>query len=114
MIVAIPEFSRMAEACQKKFEMVFKPYKEDKLANSVLGNDRHECKFYDSIDYWWHQVGSVMKQVSATTMDNISVGGQENLANVNDNVLQPVNLSIRTIICLKKEQVLGPNFALLW
>jgi hypothetical protein len=91
MIVAIPGFSRTAEACRKKFETVFKQYKEDKLANSVSGNDRHECKFYDSIDHWWHQAGSVMKHVSTTTMDNITVGGQENSANANDDVLQPVS-----------------------
>ena len=32
-----------------------------------------------------------MKHVSATTIDNTSVGGQENSANANDNVLQPVS-----------------------
>jgi len=65
MLVAILGFSRTAEACQKKFEIVFKSYKEDKLANSVLGNDKYECKFYDSLDQWWHLAGSVMKHVSA-------------------------------------------------
>ena len=32
-----------------------------------------------------------MKHVSATTMDNTSVGGHENSANANDDVLQPIN-----------------------
>jgi hypothetical protein len=92
MIVAILGFSRTAETCQKKFETVFKQYKEDKLTNSISGNDRHECKFYDLIDHWWHQASSVMKHVSAATMDNTSVGGQENLTNANDDVLQPVSI----------------------
>lgn len=87
--MAIPGFSRTAEACRKKFEMVFKQYKEDKLANSISGNGRHECKFYDSIDHWWHQAGSVMKHVSATTMESTSVGLQENSAN--EDVLQQVS-----------------------
>jgi hypothetical protein len=52
MLVAIPGFSHIAEACRKKFEMVFKSYKEDKLVNSISRNDRHECKFYNSLDQW--------------------------------------------------------------
>ena len=71
--MAIPGFSRMAKACRKKFKSDFKQYKEDKLANSILGNDRHECMFYDSGNHCWHHFGSVMKHVSATTMDNTSV-----------------------------------------
>jgi hypothetical protein len=43
MLAAIPGFSRTAEACWKKFEIVFKWYKEDKLANSILGNDSIDC-----------------------------------------------------------------------
>ena len=60
--------------------MIFKKYKEDKLANLISGNDRHECKFFYSIDHWWYHVGSVMKHVGAITMDITSVGGQKNLA----------------------------------
>jgi hypothetical protein len=50
MLAAIPGFFGTAETCQKKYETVFKLYKKDKLANLVLGNSRHECKFYDSLD----------------------------------------------------------------
>jgi hypothetical protein len=66
------------DACRKKFEMVFKSYKEDKLANSISGNDRHKYKFYNSLDQWWHHAGFVMKRVSATTMDSTSGCGQDN------------------------------------
>jgi hypothetical protein len=45
--VAISGFSHTADACRKKFETVFKQYKDDKLANSISRNDWHECKFYD-------------------------------------------------------------------
>ena len=50
MLAAILTFSHTAEAYRKIFDIVFNSYKEDKLANSVSGNDRHECKFYDSLD----------------------------------------------------------------
>ena len=50
MLAAFPGFSRTTEGCRKKFENIFKSYKEDKLANSISGNNRHECKFYDSLD----------------------------------------------------------------
>jgi hypothetical protein len=52
MIVVIPRFSRTTEVCRKKFETFFKQYKEEKFANSIPGNDRHKCKFYDAIDHW--------------------------------------------------------------
>lgn len=40
------------------------------MANGISGNDRHESKFYEAMDEWWHQAGQVMKHVSATTTDN--------------------------------------------
>ena len=91
MIVAIPRFLRTAEACRKKFETVFKQYKEDKLANSSLGNDQHKYKFNDSIDRCWNQASSVMKHVRVTTMDNTNIGEQKTAVNANDDVLQPVS-----------------------
>ena len=75
MLAIIPRFSRIAEGCRKKFENIFKSYKKDKLANSISGNNKHECKFYDSLDQWWHQAGSVLKHISATT-DNANVDAQ--------------------------------------
>ena len=76
MLAAIPGFSRTTKGCRKKFENIFRSYKEDKLANSICGNNKHECKFYDPLDQWWHQAGSVLKHVSATTMDNANVDVQ--------------------------------------
>ena len=75
MLAAIPGFSRTTERYRKKFD-IFKFYKEDKLANSISGNNRHECKFYDSLDQWWYQVGFVLKHVSATTTNNANVDAQ--------------------------------------
>jgi hypothetical protein len=40
------------------------------MANNVSGGGCHECKFYDSIDQWWHQTGIVMKHVSASANDS--------------------------------------------
>lgn len=28
-----------------------------------MREEKHECKFYESIDEWWHQVGIIMKHV---------------------------------------------------
>ena len=76
MLAAIPGFSHTAQGCRKKFENIFKSYKEDKLANSISENNRHECKFYDSLDQWWHQTRSVLKHVTGTTTDNANVDAQ--------------------------------------
>ncbi len=64
-----PKFNRTSMACKKKFTAIFKSYKEDKMANGISGNDRHESKFFEAMDVWWHQAGQVMKRVSATTDD---------------------------------------------
>jgi hypothetical protein len=80
MLAIIHGFSCTAEACQKKFEIVFKLYKEDKFANLVSGNDRRECRSYNFLDQWWHQASSVIKHVSATTEDSMSGGAQDNCA----------------------------------
>lgn len=69
LLALIPGLNRSTEACKKKFNNVFKQYKVDKMANIVSGEGRHECKFYDSIDQWWHQTGTVMKHVSASAND---------------------------------------------
>jgi len=39
------------------------------IVNGILGNDHHECPFYDALDSWWHQNGNVMKHVSASTSE---------------------------------------------
>ena len=73
MIAVIPGLNRTAEGCKKKFNSLYKLYKEDKLANGISGSDRHACKFYDSFDQWWHQTGTVMKHVTASANDSLSV-----------------------------------------
>ena len=35
---------------ERSLRFFFKSYKKDKIANLDLKNDRHECKFYDSLD----------------------------------------------------------------
>jgi hypothetical protein len=44
-----------------------------------------------------------MKHVSATTMDNTSVGGQKNSANANDDVLQSVSTFQSELLCASKK-----------
>jgi hypothetical protein len=46
-------------AIKKKFNNLFKAYKEDKLANNVSGESRHECKYYDQFEFWFSQTRSV-------------------------------------------------------
>ncbi len=57
MLDFVPKFSQTSQTCRKKFEGIYKTYKEEKLVNSILGNNRHESKFYNAIDVWWHQSG---------------------------------------------------------
>jgi hypothetical protein len=65
MLVSILGFLRTPIAYKHKFNAIYKQYKDDKVANQTLGNDRHECPFYDALDSWWHQRGDVIKHVSA-------------------------------------------------
>jgi hypothetical protein len=58
MVVTILKFTKIVKTC-KKFNLLFKKYKIDKLANGILKEEKHECKFYE----WWHQVGIIMKHV---------------------------------------------------
>jgi hypothetical protein len=52
--------------CKQKFNAIYKQYKNDKIANGISGNDRHECPSYDALNSWWHQSGNVMKHVNAS------------------------------------------------
>ena len=73
LIAVIPGLNRTSEGCKKKFNTLYKLYKEDKLANGISGSDRHACKFYDSFDQWWHQTGTVMKHVTTSANDSVSL-----------------------------------------
>jgi len=64
MLVSIFGFSRISIAYKGKFNATYKLYKGDKIANEILGNDHHECLFYDALDSWWHQNKNVMKDMS--------------------------------------------------
>jgi deoxyribodipyrimidine photolyase-like uncharacterized protein len=64
MLVSILGFLRNPIAWKHKFNAIYKQYKNDKVANKTLGNDRHECPFYDALDSWWHWSENVMKYVS--------------------------------------------------
>lgn len=87
LLALIPGLNRTPEACKKKFNSIFKQYKVDKMSNGVSGERWHECKFYDSIDQWWHQTGTVMKHVSASANDNNF--GQDDSELPNDNQQGP-------------------------
>jgi hypothetical protein len=41
----------------------------DKLTNNISKEEMLECKFKESIDQLWHQVGIVMKCVTTSTND---------------------------------------------
>jgi hypothetical protein len=43
-------FKNSAMACKRKFNTLYMQYREDKVANNILGNDHHDCKFYESLD----------------------------------------------------------------
>ena len=66
MIVVIPGLNRTAESCKKKFNVLYKQYRLDKMANGLSKSDRHKCKFYEAFDQWWHQTSIVMKNITAS------------------------------------------------
>jgi hypothetical protein len=35
---------------KRKFNTLYKQYKEDKIVNNISQNDCHDCKFYESLD----------------------------------------------------------------
>jgi hypothetical protein len=76
MVTTILGFITTTEAC-KKFNMLFKQYKIDKLANNILREENHECKFYESIEQWWHQTCTIMKHVT-TFVDDMKLPQYEN------------------------------------
>jgi hypothetical protein len=49
MVSSIPGFKKSAMECKHKLNTLYKQYREDKVANNILGNDRHDCKFYKSL-----------------------------------------------------------------
>ena len=56
------------------------------MANNISGNDRHESKFYEAMDEWWHQAGQIKKHVSATTNDQADL--DSNSSPNEDNLLK--------------------------
>ena len=69
LLFQIPTLKKSPVAVKKKFNSLFKAYKEDKVANNVSGESRHECKYYDQFESWFSQTRSVQKHVSATAND---------------------------------------------
>ena len=70
LLAHVPTLKKSLVAIKKKFNILFKAYKEDKLANNVSGESRHECKYYDQFESWFSQTDSVQKHVSATANDS--------------------------------------------
>lgn len=78
MMASVEGFNRTPIACKRKFNSLYKQYKDDKMANNVSdGDHRNECKFHECLDHWWHFNGQVMKRASGSknrttpTMDNL-------------------------------------------
>ncbi len=86
MLVSILGFSRFSIAYKWKFNVIHKQYKDDKIANGISSNDRHECPFYDALDYWWHQSKNVMKHVNISTIEIEEVIGSQKSQTYFDNV----------------------------
>ena len=69
LLSQIPVFKKSYVVCRKKFDSLFKTYKEDKMANTISGESRHESKFYDQFNTWFSHVGSIKKHITASTND---------------------------------------------
>ena len=59
------------------------------MANGISRNARHESKFFDAMDEWWHQTGQVMKHVSATTASH-----EENQSNSTPDEMESLTTTI--------------------
>ena len=70
VIATILGFTKSSEVCKKKFNTLFKHYKCNKMIDEVFGKSKHECKFYDSIDQWWHQTITIMKHDTTSANDS--------------------------------------------
>jgi len=69
LLSQIPALKKSSLAIKKKFNNLFKIYKEDKLANNISGESRHECKYYDLSEISFSKTGSVLKHVSVVAND---------------------------------------------
>lgn len=65
-----PKFNRTSLACKKKFTAIFKAYKEDKMANGISGNDRHESKYYEAMNNNNRNKGGQRTQVEKKERDD--------------------------------------------
>ena len=91
IVVILRKFNQSATACRKKHENLFKAYKEDKMANGISGNARHESKFFDAMEEWWHQNRQVMKHVLATIASH-----EENQSNSTPDEVESLTTTIPT------------------
>ena len=88
-----PNFKKTPKACKSKFNDVYKAYNDDKQASSISGESRHTCKFYDAMDCWYHQNGSVLKHISASSSDMPSVEGDVQEGKEETSELEPSSIS---------------------
>jgi hypothetical protein len=49
---SIPWFLKIPIVYKWKFNAIYKQYKDDKVANGILGYDHHEYPFCDALDSW--------------------------------------------------------------
>jgi len=45
----IPNFLKTPIVCKQKFNTIYKQYKDEKITNKILNNDRHKRPFYDAL-----------------------------------------------------------------
>jgi hypothetical protein len=60
----ILKFLKNPIVCKWKFNTIYKQYKDDKITNKILNNDRHECPFYDALVVGKIKSGNVVKHVN--------------------------------------------------
>ena len=69
IISSILRFKSIIVAYKQKLYGLYKQCKDDKLVNNISRNDWYKCKFYESMDKWWHFNENAMKHVSASAND---------------------------------------------
>lgn len=106
-IVVILGLNRIVEGCKNKFNILCKLYKEDKRTNEISRSDHHTCKFYDYFYQWCHQTRTVIKHVTRSVNNYISV--ENNTTNI-ENDLHSNDTPTMTIIQNSVTKVNKKNF----
>ena len=69
-----PEFTKDSEACRKKWSVIYKNYKEDKVMNLKSGSQRSDkCRWFQLVDEFMFDRANVVSHAHAIAVDGDGV-----------------------------------------